>query len=789
MSTGLWASIAVVAGVTVGVVGDGLHAAAAGLSVALTGVAVCRPRRLTWVGVLGLAAVAWGGHARDRALGPLPDGLTAHDDGVRLTGILTSDAASTPAGVRLDLRIDGLDLRVVVGGTMGTEAAGGWTRGRTITAPVRVRTPDLIRNPGSPSETWQVLTRRFDLVGSVKSAALVEVAPAAWPEEVAARVRRHVRHSAQRFVGPHAETSQAVVTAILIGDRAGLDDTLMRRLQAAGTFHVIAISGGNIAMLTMACFLFVRMGTRSVRLPPIVTAAVVVAYGYVVGGEPSVTRAVLAAVVYFGLRVAGIPPRPVNLLAVVAVLCVVWEPLTVVDVGAWLSFGATAGLIVVLPRLQASVTAIDSAAGAGMRAWAWCRVAVLGTAAAEIVILPVTAAVFGRVGVAGLLLNVVAVPAMALVQLAGLGVCAAALIWAPAAHGLAWVAHAATVLLLGSSAALDVAPWLSWRVPQSSVWWTAGYYLCVGVALGVARPRWRRGAVAAAAVLAVVIVSSPLVRLRRPPAGWLRVTVLDVGQGDAILVQTPQRHSLLVDAGGTPGGQFDVGGRVVTPAVWALGERRLTWLALSHGDLDHIGGALRIVDDLRPAEIWEGIPVDSSTELQRLRALAQPHGVVWRRLLAGHEVEDGGVVMRVLHPQVPDWQRVRVRNDDSLVIEVRYGEVSVLLTGDAGAEFEAQPMAAARWGRPARLRLLKVAHHGSRSSTRETFVAGFRPQVAMVSAGRSNLFGHPAPDVIERLRGHGATTYRTDRHGAISVETDGREVRVRAAAGPRLWLF
>lgn len=750
---------------------------------------MCWPRRWLWAGVLGLAAVAWGGLARDRALEPVPEALIVGDEAVRATGILTSDAASTPAGVRLELRVDGLDVRVVVGGRMGEEAAGQWTRGRAITAPIRLRTPDLVRNPGSPSETWQVLTNRFDLVGSVKSAALVEVAPAPWTEELAARVRRHVRRSAQQFVGPHAASSQAVVTAILIGDRAGLDDGLMRRLQAAGTFHVIAISGGNIAMLTLVCVLCLRAATRSVRLPPLVTAAVVVLYGFVVGGEPSVTRAVLAAVVFLGLRAAGIAPRPVNLLAVVAAVCVARDPLTVVDVGAWLSFGATAGLIVVLPRLQSSVSAADAGAGGWSRAWRWFRVAVLATVAAEIIILPVTAAVFGRVGVAGLLLNVIAVPAMAIVQMAGLGVCVAALIWAPAAAGLGWVAHVATVVLLGSSAALDVAPWLSWRVPGSSWWWTAAYYLCVGAALVVSRPRWQRAVVGVAAVVLVVIVSSPFVPLRRPPGGWLRVTVIDVGQGDAILVQTPQRHSLLVDAGGSPGGQFDVGGRVVTPAVWALGERRLTWLALSHGDLDHIGGARSVVDDLRPLEVWEGIPVDSSADLQQIRVLAQTRGVVWRRMLAGHEVEDGGVVIRVHHPQPPDWQRVRVRNDDSLVIDIRYGDVSVLLTGDAGAEFEAQSMATERWGRPARLRLLKVAHHGSRSSTHADFLERARPQVAMVSAGRSNLFGHPAPDVVERLRATGATVYRTDQQGAIIAETDGREVRVHAARGPRLRLF
>jgi len=391
--------------------------------------------------------------------------------------------------------------------------------------------------------------------------------------------------------------------------------------------------------------------------------------------------------------------------------------------------------------------------------------------------------------VAGLLLNLVAIPAMAVVQFAGLAACGLALVWIPAARVAADVAHLATVVLLGSSAALDVAPWLSWRVPPSSLWWTGAYYVALIAALWVVRPRWRQGAVVVACVLLVVIVSAPFVSLRRPATGWLRVSVLDVGQGDAILVQTPNGRSLLVDAGGTPGGTYDIGGRVVTPAIWALGERRLEWLVVSHGDLDHVGGALRVMDDLAPREVWEGIPVESSAVLQDLRREAHARRITWRRVLGGHELEAGGVHVIVRHPTPPDWQRPRVRNDDSVVLEVRYGDVSFLLTGDAGVEFESMPVEPLRSGAPPRIRVLKVAHHGSRSSTAATFLDHLAPRVALISAGAGNMFGHPAPDVLARLAASGVHTFSTDRHGAIIVESDGRVVRVRGMVGPRLEVF
>ena len=779
MSVGVRLSLAILAGTIVGVVSACDPALFVALGVAACGVLVAWPRaRVTYMFVVTLAA-AHGAYDRVAALQPTTAQLIS-DEPIHVTGILRSDATPSPAGIRLELEVDGRRVRATVSGTIAEEMYTQWTRGRRLSGPMRFREPALTRNPGSPSEAWQIMTRRFDLIGSIKSGALLTVSPGSWWQEHAARVRAHVRSTTRTWLAPHATSTQAVVTAILIGDRAGLDDDVTRRLQAAGTFHVIAISGGNVAMLTAMCFVILRFMTRSLVLPIVITTAVVVAYGTVVGGEPSVTRAVIAAVIYLLLRLIGISPRPVNLLGIVAVVCVLIEPMAVIDVGAWLSFGATFGLIVVLPRLLDIVR---------VPVWNWLRAALLATVAAEVLIMPVTAGVFSRVGIAGVVLNLVAIPAMAVVQCAGLALCVWTALTDVGAAGIAVIAHLATVVLLGSAGVVDLAPWMSWRVPPSSLWWTAAYYAALGATLAVASVRWQRRYAGVAAVLLVVIVSAPFVAMARPAAGWLRVSMLDVGQGDAILVQLPHGRAMLVDAGGAPGGTFDVGGRVVTPAVWALGERRIDYLAITHGDLDHVGGARSVVDDLSPEEIWEGIPVETSRELHALRGDAHARQMVWRRLLSGHQLELGAVQILVRHPGPPDWQRVRVRNDDSLVLEVRYGGVSFLLTGDAGQEFESSPDVTSPNGAPPRIRVLKVGHHGSRTSTSASFLEQYAPRVALISAAAGNMFGHPAPQVVARLHEHDVHVYRTDRHGAVIVETDGREVRVRAVAGPTLTVF
>ncbi len=738
------------------------------------GLWVIRPAPLLRVVVVLAASLLWGAMARDARLSAPPAQWLASEP-APLTGQLVSDAMRTPTGIALEVQLDRWRARVTVAGGLAETRAHEWTRGRRVTAPMRLRRPDLVRNPGAPSERWQRLTRRYDLVGTIKSAALVDTTPARWPDERAATTRRIVRDAVRRHLPPAPDPTAAIVTAILIGDRAGLDDDLQRRLQEAGVFHVIAISGGNVALLAILALGAARLLSRSMRVAVSAAGVFVAVYGFVVGGDPSVSRAVAAACVYFGLRCAGLAPSPVSLFAAVAAGTAVVSPFSAIDVGAWLSFGATFGLLVVLPRLLT-----------GLSGPSWRRVAIgagLATLAAEVVILPMTVSVFGRVSAGAIALNLLAIPSMALTQIGGLALVAGDALGAGRVGAL--VAAVGVEGLLATAAAVELAPWLSWRVPPPAPAVILVYAIGVTVALAAARPRVRHVAVGVSACLALWIVTAPLTWIGRPPAGWLRVTFLDVGQGDAALVQTPSVHALLVDAGGVPSGRFDVGGRIVTPAVWALGERRLDVLALTHGDLDHVGGAASVIDDLRPREVWEGTPVEEDAMLQALRRLTKRAGATWRRVRAGHEIEMDGVTLVVRHPPVESWQRVRVRNDDSLVVEVRYGRVSILLTGDAGPEFERAEWAGPRAGRPAAVRVLKVGHHGSRTSSSPALLARFPPHLAVISAGAGNLFGHPSPDVLARLTAAGAHVLRTDRHGAVIIETDGSVVRARGHAGGR----
>ena len=743
------------------------------------------------VAALTAAAIGHGAAARERAGNPpivqwmnrTAGDAVRSSSPVDLRGRLAADAMRTEFGVRLV--IDVRDMReghawrrtagrvqAYVAGDLAAARAVEWTAGRTIVTSVTLRRPQVLLNPGGPGRLQQTLQRPFHLAGTVKSAALVSVERGSWWNEAAAVVRRHVRDAVGRYVpaGPQA----AIVTAILIGDRAGLSDEVERRLQAAGTYHVIAISGGNVALLVLLATGIVHFVVRPHRAGLLTALALVNAYGWIVGGEPSVQRAVAAATIYLAVRLIGLVPTAIHVLSTVAILVLAIDPLNAVDVGAWLSFGATLGIVLYARRFAQTIRlprAVSTLLGASI--------------AAELALLPIAAGVFSRVSLAGLALNFVAIPAMAAVQLAGIFVVALDLCWSAGAAVAARIAGVAANWLIGSSALVDVAPWLSWRVPPPAVICAAAYYAAWPLALWRGGPRrLRQGCLAVASVLTLVVIAAPPVWLTRSSGGLLRLTMIDVGQGDAVALQFPTGQALLVDCGGTPG-PFDIGGRVVTPSLWALGIRRLDWLAITHGDLDHVGGARAVISDLAPREIWEGVPVPRSRELQALRAEARARGAGWRTLLAGAKLEVGDVIVEVLHPPPAEWERQKVRNDDSLVLRVRYGRVEFLLTGDAGLEFE-QPHQAGASAAP--LRILKVAHHGSRTSSSAAFLNRFRPHVALVSAGRGNLFGHPAPDVVTRFTEVGAEVFRTDRDAAVIVETNGKVVTLRTMTGRTLEL-
>jgi competence protein ComEC len=373
---------------------------------------------------------------------------------------------------------------------------------------------------------------------------------------------------------------------------------------------------------------------------------------------------------------------------------------------------------------------------------------------------------FHRVGVSGLSANAFVVPLMGIVVPVG---------FVAIFTGWAWVARIAGLILALSQRVVNWHANLepNWRIPTPPAWLAVALAATL-IAAALARGRWwRTVAGIAVAVGLALLFWHPFAPHVWP--GQLEMTAIDVGQGDSILVIFPDGKRMLVDGGGIPafGGrarsQLDIGEDVVAPYLWDRSLRRVDVIAVSHAHEDHIGGLVSLIGDFRPRELWTGATPDDPV-WEAVRQKAERTGVRIVPLQSPARMEFGGAAIDVLAPTADYVPAAAPKNNDSLVLRATYGRHSFLLTGDVERQIEYHMLDR---GEAVRADVLKVAHHGSRTSSTEEFLRAVDPVYAVISAGFENSYGHPNRDVLDRLERNGAIVLRTDLDGMITVRTDG----------------
>jgi competence protein ComEC len=388
---------------------------------------------------------------------------------------------------------------------------------------------------------------------------------------------------------------------------------------------------------------------------------------------------------------------------------------------------------------------------------------------------------FHRMGLSGLSANSFIVPI--------LGV-AVPIAFVAIVTGWMWVAKIAG-WLLGLSR--GIVAWHAaiephWRIPPPPLWLGIAFGLAL-LAFALARGRgWRVATGAALAVALGLMLWHPF-----PPEfqrGELEMTAIDVGQGDSILLVFPDGKTMLMDGGGIAGfsagekPKIDTGEDVVAPYLWARSFRSIDVIALSHAHEDHIGGLAAIVDDFHPKELWTGAIPDAATpgtaSWRLLRAKAEKAGMKITAMAQGRHFPFGGAEIEILAPAADYIPSDTPKNNDSLVMRIRYGARTFLLCGDAERPVERRMLDD---GEIAHADVLKVGHHGSHTSSTEYFIDAVAPEYAVISAGYANSYGHPNRDIVERLEQHHAAIYRTDEDGLITIHTNGKWIRAEAGGG------
>ncbi len=625
----------------------------------------------------------------------------------------------------------------------------------------RLRPPRQASNPEGYDPAGWARRQGVHAYGSAKSALLVsadEKTLAPGPGWLS-----HARRTARKILRDALPRSDArgVVLALVTGDRSGVDESVSEALRLSGTFHLLAISGAHVAVVAGLLLWLTALARASPRVAAVVVVIGLLAYASFVGGAVPVRRAALMAIVVVLGRAIELDADIANLLGLVALVLLAIQPSAIGSISFQLSFAATLGIATLTPPLLRLLPRLP------LR----LDVALAASAAAQISLLPLLLVHFNRLAPAGLLVNVVAAPLAATVMVAGFACVLAGALGAWGVGVLGVVAWLAADLLIACARAVSQIGWLDVWLPHPTLTTSAAYY--TGIAFAFRGPGRR-----ALGIGLLVASLATVVWVRRDLGdGRLHLTALDVGQGDALVIRSPGGRTAVVDAG--PATRwFDAGERVVAPYLWALGVRRVDLLVLTHSHGDHVGGAGFLLDHFDVGEVWEGYATPGSSIYRRLERSIRKNGA--RRLAVGRGVRRlwDGVRIEVLSPGARSGPARSVANDDSLVLELQLGSARILLPGDISQAIEAELD-------PGRVAVLKLPHHGSRTSSSWPFVRATAPRLAIATVGSRNPFSHPHPEVVERYEAVGARMLRTDRDGAVMISTDGRRVWLHTMREPR----
>lgn len=574
------------------------------------------------------------------------------------------------------------------------------------------------------------------------------------------------------FNGLHSLPVAAFLRGIILADRSDIAPEIKESFINTGTIHVLAVSGlhvGIVAIVFFAVFGLLRV-PRNIR--PLLMIVALTGYMVLIGSAPSVVRATVMASVILFAQLLERKPDTINSIAVAALALLVWDSNQLMNVGFQLSFSAVLSIVLLYPVLEnlihriperfEEVKAIDYA----LKLCAVSLAAQLGT-------LPFTAYYFERISLISLVANVIVVPLIGIVVMVGFAAITFSF-WPFMASIFAEVNELLVRIIFGFVETASKVPYAYFEITDAGVMFPVFFYLTLLLLVSLRKPHLFKYVLMLALVVGNAFAFYHLVWEEKPA---LRITAIDVGQGDAILIEFPNRSTILVDAG-PRSLNYDAGERIVLPFLKRKGIRSLDYVVLSHPHSDHIGGVAIVLKNLNVSNIADVNAEPRSNLHRELREVSREKGIppVWMK--SGDRIEPDTLARAyVLYPSFPRDSSSNL-NNTSVVVKIVYGTNVVLLIGDA--EKEAEEKLVKRYGSFLKSDLLKVGHHGSVTSTSDKLLDYVAPAYAIVSVGLNNKFRHPSSDVLSRLQERNVTIVRTDDEGAALFVSDGRSLnRIR----------
>ncbi|MFQ6081867.1 MAG: DNA internalization-related competence protein ComEC/Rec2 [Candidatus Aminicenantia bacterium] len=557
----------------------------------------------------------------------------------------------------------------------------------------------------------------------------------------------------------------AILEALLLGERRRIPDEVTYSLQKAGIYHLLAISGAHIAILSYLLFLIFKLMKVPRRVSYFLLILILISYTFLVESRPSVIRATIMAIAFLIGKLIWRDVNLVNTISFSAFFLLLVNPFYLFDVGFQLTFLAAFSIILFAPKIIKFLPLlpfkISELFGISL--------------AAQLGVLPIIAYYFNRITFSSILLNLIAVPLVGLIMAFGFVFFSISFISFPVAFLFSQGLEVLINLLIIISHLADKISFLSYRIPTPFLFIILGYYLFLSLFLLPQKIKKQRLFITACFLIFLIILTI------YPFSSYcknLKLTFIDVGQGESILVEFPGKKKMLVDGGGTYDDRYDIGEKVVSPFLWSKGIKKIDYLVLTHAHPDHINGLRAIAKNFKIGQIWESVsPLQDKYYQQFLQTL--PRGKKLKKMSRGNKIKEGEILIEVLHPEETYPLPLFAHNDHSLVLRISYYQVSFLLTGDIGVKAEKEILENVD---DIATNILKSPHHGSKTSSSDEFLKRVNPEIVVISVALHNRFKFPDEEVISRYLNQGIKIFRTDLDGAIEISSDGQRIFTRKAS-------
>ncbi len=559
---------------------------------------------------------------------------------------------------------------------------------------------------------------------------------------------------------------------LLLGDRTDLSEEIKTAFMNTGTIHVLAVSGSHVVLVAEIIFVIVGLLRFSKKPRILIAISALLYYMLLTGATPSVVRATLMIIVFYVGKLFEERTDVYNVLGISAIIILLIEPKQLFDVGFQLSFSAVFSIVYFYPKLNALIPKIpEPLEEFKILKWVWQLFAV--SLAAQIGTLPFTAFYFGKVSIVSLFANLIVVPIVGLIVTIGLSGALLGVFSIWVASCFSEVNDLLAIFTLNFVRWAEQVPFAIVNTATFGLQETILYSALIGFIFNIGNRTIQKRIILGSLFVANILLFNSILQ---PHQQNLRITFLDVGQGDGTVIQFPTGEVLIVDAGPKTN-EYDAGEKIVAPFLRRNGISHIDAVITSHPHADHLGGVPYLLKTFSVQQTIDADQLAQSNLFYEYSILNHKQKHLVKK--AGSTFSIGNARLYFMHPstQFIDTDSTNGYSDlnqSSLVFKLQYGNASFLFTGDA--EIEAEEHLTKSYHDFLESDVLKAGHHGSSTSSSEYFVSVVKPQEVIISVAKFNKFRHPSKRVIERFKTFGASVYRTDVEGAVIFESDGKKV-------------